>query len=442
MDRGDVYIDIVFRNGLKDFEVLPPPEVWDNIHPVVKIKQRPYLLLRAAALVAILLSLSFVAYLLSTKSSTSPDHVVLALNVKAASPIIGPVFSRPVADAPAEINLITDSPETFAASPEDVIRNVVIDNTTVPVVVFTQKAKSLSTYKAEPLHGPFIASLNPQQGRVFNINEPDLQYLPENVSTNIPDRWSIAAIASPTYNSSFSSGKNELTQQLLASEENITSYSGGVAFAYKVNKRLSIQSGLLYSSVGQMVDGINSFSGFQKYDITKGDRNFEVLTTSGLVYTNNGDVYLIATGAVDRVMTASAYSIDGFDPRKASLQYLNNSIRQNFSYLELPVVLRYKFIDKKIDFNVIGGVSYNMLVNNSVFTMVDDTRYFIGKTEGLNHISLSSSLGMGMEYNLSEKLSLNLEPTFRYYLNPYNKVTGSNIHPYSFGVFSGVSYKF
>ena len=74
--------------------------------------------------------------------------------------------------------------------------------------------------------------------------------------------------------------------------------------------------------------------------------------------------------------------------------------------------------------------------------MIDGNKYPIGKTEGLNLMTLSSSLGMGMEYNFSNKLSLNLEPTFRYYLNPFNELAGSNIHPYSFGIFSGVSYKF
>ncbi len=55
----------------------------------------------------------------------------------------------------------------------------------------------------------------------------------------------------------------------------------------------------------------------------------------------------------------------------------------------------------------------------------------------------SSSLGMGMEYSITNNLSLNLEPTFRYYLNPFNNVAGlNNLHPYSFGIFSGLSYKF
>jgi hypothetical protein len=31
MDERGANIDILFRNGLKDYEVLPPPEVWNNI---------------------------------------------------------------------------------------------------------------------------------------------------------------------------------------------------------------------------------------------------------------------------------------------------------------------------------------------------------------------------------------------------------------------------
>jgi hypothetical protein len=104
--------------------------------------------------------------------------------------------------------------------------------------------------------------------------------------------------------------------------------------------------------------------------------------------------------------------------------------------------VRYKIIDKTIDLNLIGGVSYNLLVNNSVYTMVDGSKYTIGETEKLNPLSISSTLGMGMEYNLSEKLSLNVEPTLRYYLNPVSGSAGVGVHPYSFGIFSGFSYKF
>jgi hypothetical protein len=187
-----------------------------------------------------------------------------------------------------------------------------------------------------------------------------------------------------------------------------------------------------------MVEGINSFGGFREFDYTKGDRNFEVLTSTGTLYTSNSDVFLESV-AGNRVITS--YTSDVFDPKKSNLQYINNTLRQNLSYLELPIILRYKIVDKTLDFNIIGGVSYNMLLNNSVYTIVDGGKYPIGETDGLNILTVSSSLGMGMEYNLSKKFSLNLEPTFRYYLNPYN-TPGTTTHPYSFGIFSGVSYKF
>jgi hypothetical protein len=106
------------------------------------------------------------------------------------------------------------------------------------------------------------------------------------------------------------------------------------------------------------------------------------------------------------------------------------------------VVLRYKVIDRTIGFNLIGGISYNFLVSNDVYTTYDGGKYQVGTTQGLNPFTLSSSLGMGMEYNFSHNLSLNLEPTFRYYINPFSSSSGLRNHPYSFGLFSGVSFKF
>ncbi|MCX6255955.1 MAG: outer membrane beta-barrel protein [Bacteroidia bacterium] len=440
MDEKGANIDLVFRNGLKDFEVLPPQEVWDNIHPVIKRKQRSFILIRAAALIAVLLALSFLTYRWSREVSAGLDSTVMALDEEAASPGISPSIDKPFIFAVGENKAPENSPKTFIENiPEN---DIVAENkvTTSPEVAYLQEYSSLSVSKTESFYGPLLASLNSPQKMSFENKEPDQQFLPENPTLNSTERWSVAAMASPTYYSMFSSGNDVISKQLKASEQPLISYSGGVAFSYKINKRFSIQSGLYFSSLGQEVDGINSFSGFQNYNYTKGSRNFEVLTSNGTLYTNNGDVFLSANGPGERILTN--YTSDVFNPEKANLRPLSNTLRQNFSYLELPIVLRYKVVDKMIDFSLIGGVSYNLLVNNSVYTMSGGTKYPIGKTDGLNPISLSSSLGMGMEYNFSDNLSLNLEPTFRYYLNPFNEITGSKIHPYTFGIFSGLSYKF
>jgi len=130
-------------------------------------------------------------------------------------------------------------------------------------------------------------------------------------------------------------------------------FAAAVAFNYKINKRFSIQSGLYYSSLGQKVDGINSFGGFQKYDYSKkGTINFEVLTTNGTIYTINADVFLVADGTGGRIITN--FTKDVFDPNKASVLSILTPIHytRTSATLMVPIILKYKVIDKVIDFNL------------------------------------------------------------------------------------------
>lgn len=439
MVNKEANIDLLFRNGLKDYEVLPPEEVWNNILPVLRKRQRPVIILRVAALIAVLLSVSFIAYQLSREISLSFQNQLLALDEES--------FQQPNS---GDITQVKNTPVTSLKN----IRNgtgKVSDQRNDGNLTVDENIGITSQIKIADI--PKLAYnddlLIPRAINVFRDFSPiEVKDLSEDKNLTLADydipkqkinNWSITAMASPTYYMRPELHNSDISKQISSSEQSRISYSGGVAFAYKIGRKLSIQSGLYYSSVGNEVDGINSFAGFHQYNFTKGDHNFEVLTSSGRIYTNNSDVFLWDNSG-DRVLTK--YNNDIFDPNKAQLSYLNSTLYQNFSYLEMPVILRYKLIDKAVDFNLIGGLSYNLLVNNSVHTVIDGSRYDIGKTAGLNPFLVSSSLGMGMEYSLSDKFSLNLEPTFRYYLNPFGEIPGLRSHPYSFGIFSGLSYKF
>ncbi|MGC1392110.1 MAG: outer membrane beta-barrel protein [Bacteroidales bacterium] len=440
MNEKEANIDLLFRNGLKDFEVLPPPGVCDNILSAVRIKSKSYIFLRIAAAITVLLTISFLTYRWNRELSPVPQGSVIAFNVKVSSP----VFYNPIDNSQflreKKINPAISSSVVLAAlENQTVVYNEIEETASPEQIMNVPETRNLYLTKNETFYGLELKQLNTPQENSIKIQYPDLQYPTVNTIAKPVKRWSIAALASPTYYSSFNSGNEQLNGQVTSPEEPLFSYSGGVAFSYKISKRFSIQSGIYYSSLGQKVDGIYSFSGFQKYNNSKGGPNFIVPTTSGTVYANNPDVFLTAYGN-GKVLTA--YNNDVFDPKKASLQYISNSLTQNLSYLELPVIVRYKVIDKMIGVNLVGGLSYNLLVNNSAYAMKDGSKYSVGDTKGLNPLALSSSLGLGMEYNLSDKLSLNIEPTFRYYLNPFSVATGSFIHPYSIGVFSGVSYKF
>lgn len=439
MDDRGANIDIVFRNGLKDYEVLPPADAWKNIYPVVRKKQRPYIFLRSAAMIAAIVSLSFLAYRWSAEISTGLVNNAFLMNPE--SEALSGANTVPLKLAEAG-NTFMINPDQDISPPEREPENY------VPVENGISNTRNIDFQSLIPdLSDNVRSDYRSKSPLLFENTDTPISipvYNPQYISDIQPDkksqRWSIAALVSPTYNLNAISGNSEFTDQLLTDDQTLLSYSGGVALYYKITKRISLQSGLYYSTFGHELAGITSFSGFGFYNQVKGSSAFEVLTSSGTVYTNNSDIFLKDGLSGDRVLTI--YTDKVFDPVKADLQYLGNSLHQSYSYLELPFILRYKVIDKTVDFNIIGGLSSNFLVANAVFASSDGERYKVATTAGLNPITISSSLGMGMEYSLGRNLSLNLEPTFRYYLNSSNGIPGMKLHPYSFGVFSGLSYKF
>lgn len=439
MDERGANIDVLFRNGFKDYEVLPPPEIWDNIRPAIKNNKQPFVILRAAAMIAVVVSLSFLAYRISLQISQDSFSAGIVINPESEMPAMfaGNQAAAPEMQTPLAVLYNTDSP---VPAVQIIMPDLFVNDTPEePEIIATVKNDLPESNKVFALNGEMELPGDSYEDILIGDLNP-LVYLPDNTGSDTKGKWSIAALVSPTYHTGFASGSSEFGGQIMSEEQPLMSYAGGVALAYKINRRISVQSGLYYSSFGNQLSGIRSFGGFRQYDNTKGDYNFRVQTTSGTIYTNNADVYLMDDVLAGRVITR--FTEDVFDPSKADMQYLDNTLIQNFGYLELPFFVRYKLVDKTLGLNIIGGLSSNILVSNSVYASLDEGKYSIGKTEGINQMTFSSSLGMGMEYTINKNFSLNLEPTFRYYLNPLNEIPGMKFHPYSFGVFSGISYKF
>jgi hypothetical protein len=437
-DRG-TYVDIFFRNGLKEFEVLPPHDIWDNIKPVIGKRHRRLTLYRIAATVSILVSVSALSYWFTREISKDFNGPALSLNQE-----ITPDGNY-IADNKILNTDFSDNSVIAGSVPEEIVPDQNATSREEPTLKFSSDAlfdTRVSNNGLMKVTVPRTPAGGVNKVSGFSTIE-GLNLTPEISVTsseiNVLNRWSISAMASPTYFSSVSPGNNESSSDLIKSEKAAVSYSGGLSFSYNINKRVTIQSGLYYSSLGQEVTGMSSYVGFHDYADAKSGSGFGIQTSNGVIVSSNNDIFF-QDNISARVI--SKYTSAQFDPVKADLAYLNNSLIQNFNFVELPVFFRFKAIDRKLDLNFIGGISYNMLVGNSSFTYENGVKYVIGKTEGLNPINFSSSLGLGFEYNISGKISLNLEPTVRYYLTPIGGMIGTSIHPYSLGIFSGLSYKF
>ncbi len=430
-DRG-ANIDLLFRNGLKDYEVLPPQDVWGKIQPA--IRKKPWLIyFRAAAAVAIITSLSFLTWVLNRDNTTEEINSYAVLEISHSQPVrIAESFPAIIERSPAAY-----TPDIVTVPEKAEYRSGIVISDAIATYdeIISGRSGNVSSL-TDIISVPEKAGVS--SSRNIKLGNPGYDF-PENYGgAKLSERrWSVSAMASPTYYSKVGKG-NEDYLRMAATENAGSSYAGGVGFSYKITKRFSIQTGIYYSAYGKELDGVSSFSGFDGFG-AKGNERFEVITSNGPVHSNNADVFLRSDDP-DKVMTA--FTNDVFDPYKANLRYVTNSLVQNFSYIQMPVMLRYKLVDRTLDFNLLGGISYDLLVGNTAFAKTETGKYPVGRTEGLNSLLFSSSLGMGFEYNFSEKISLNLEPTLRYYLNPFNNTVGTRVHPYSLGVFSGFSYKF
>ena len=114
---------------------------------------------------------------------------------------------------------------------------------------------------------------------------------------------------------------------------------------------------------------------------------------------------------------------------------------QEFGYLEVPVEMEYRLVDKKLGVNLVGGMSSLFLMDNSVSLDSDGATTQIGEATNMNSVSFSTNLGLGVFYNLNRELQLEVQPMFKYHLNTFSNTAG-NFQPYSVGVYSGIRYRF
>jgi len=119
----------------------------------------------------------------------------------------------------------------------------------------------------------------------------------------------------------------------------------------------------------------------------------------------------------------------------------NGEIQQNVGYIEIPLEAIYVLSDKRLGVEFIGGVSTLVLNNNEVFLESNGLRTNLGTSNALNDVSFTTNLGLGLNYKVTEKVKINLEPSFKYQLNAYSNNVGE-FKPYYVGLYTGVNYRF
>lgn len=511
MQNNEEHIDKLFRNKLDKHEVAPPAEVWNLIESSLNGKQKKrrlvwfYRVAGAAVIVMAFLS----GWHFSQKSNQLETYVQSEINKGEAvqpykdehEPAVQPTNASTELAQQTESKLATASTSNvekqlaktgtnLKPAATELAQNTNIEASEASTLSSSfLKEKTLSTLKEEnsansgsrwerlaawvqnelhqsqPQNTELLALAN-RSGDSSDLTDADRAIIAANLAAmKQPEPRekirisSVGANVSPSYSLDASElggqNKDMQTESFYASNQvsNASGYrptvGAGIQVELKQGKRLSLQTGLNYSTLSADAGAIGvSFvnhnwlpnrSSDMVYAAAVSDSksSIEVAPTNMSLSTSNGIVNIDLPAGTQALGTSQSMNSVGY--YSSSTSY---NLDQRAAYLEVPLLLKYRLWGERLGLDVLGGVNTHFLVANQVKLMSQQSTLAQGETEGLAPVTFSGNMGLGVGYQIGSNFSINMQPMMKLYLNSINTQAGYDVRPLSLGVYSGISWVF
>lgn len=287
------------------------------------------------------------------------------------------------------------------------IANTIIANPILPEV-FANDSTSIAEVKENPLEKI--------------LKEKEKEEKEEKKIAENTQKWKVKPNVAPLFMNA-TQGSPIDTQFADNAKSYENTLSVGLSVDYAVSKKLSIRT------------GINKFD--YSYD------------TNDIVYYANFASKNVNSGSNLKTVNVTPESKNMIIEDKKILQSQEIAIQtkeegllnQKTGYLEIPVEVSYKLLDRKFGIQFITGFSSLFLNQNQVSIVSSGLTTVVGEANNLNQIHFSTNVGLGFKYSFWKSFEANFEPTFKYQINAYNANSGG-FNPYFIGLYSGISFKF
>jgi len=234
-------------------------------------------------------------------------------------------------------------------------------------------------------------------------------------------KWAISTNASLVYFNSLAEGSS-IDSKLVANQKSFNStLSYGVGINYNITKKLTIKTGVNNLKIDYNTNDIAFYQDVRA-------KPLENIKTNNAGKMINIESKLQDNGQFVSVIGTPLVKYDG-------------SLNQEIGFIEVPLELSYKLIDRKFGIDVIGGVSTLFLSENNVSLVSNGQEMSIGSANNLNNIHFSSNVGLGFKYSFWKNFNANFQPMFKYQINTFSENSG-NFKPYFIGLYSGISFSF
>jgi hypothetical protein len=395
-------IDRIFQENLKDLEVFPPNRSWSSIEkklaPVSNKKRLPIWLKFAsiAALLILFFSIGTIYFIPENKFSKN----FLKINEK----------EKEIVNENNSLNSKTSNDSNKAKNLKLLPKTNEIETVenSADLTSLVNENEEGDTFNNKPERNSILAD-------ALNLplsNEKNKKVETSKVTNG---RITVATIFAPIYINSLGDGSGIDSQFKDSRASGNSSYSYGVKFAYQLNNKFSVQSGVNLINLGYTTNNVYVTPGVSVL-------GFSHLSTNPIASKSQN------------LTTSKQSDLNAIDPNIGS-------VNQVFGYVEIPVEIKYNVTDGKLGVNLVGGFSTLLLNKDEVFVETNSFTQSLGASNNLRSINFSGNIGVDLDYSIKKNLFINISPMFKMQTNTFSKNSGS-VQPYYLGVYTGLNYKF
>lgn len=397
-------IDRLFQENLKDFEVSPPKKIWTGIEKQLTNKSKK-------RLIPIWAKISSVAALLILFFSVGSIYFIPQNNfTKTLLSKRNNLINNTVSEKDSASNNI-------ATTNKSQVNKEVLKGKVIPLNPLEQN--SVDNQISKQLQENTIAENNTLKNKTIDFSLIDNENISfeDNSKTDIipkfnKNKFTVATIFAPIYFNSFGNASGADAQFNSNQTTGKASYTYGVKFAYQLNNKFSLQSGVNLINLGHVTNN--------------------VYLTPGVAVVSLSNISNIPLSARNEQL--SKESLDLANENSANLN-------QVFGYVEIPVELKYNVAEGKVGINLVGGFSTLLLNRDEVFIETNSFSQSLGNSNNLRSINFSGNFGVDVDYSIYKNIYINVSPMFKIQTNTFNKNSNS-IQSYYLGIYTGLNYKF
>ncbi|MBT8259812.1 MAG: hypothetical protein KJN82_00735, partial [Bacteroidia bacterium] len=206
-------------------------------------------------------------------------------------------------------------------------------------------------------------------------------------------RWSINPNVAPVYFSSIGDGSSIHSQFNNNAKTGKINMSYGISASYALTDKISVRTGLNLVNLGYSTNDVSVLS----RTVSSGSLNQNLYKNIDFNNTSRSMTILNINQPFSEDLPSTL-------PNK-----IKGELDQELAYIEVPIEVEYKLMDNKFGISFIGGFSTLFLNNNEIYVINNGEKTLIGEATNVNNTSFSANLGLGLNYNLTKSINLNVE---------------------------------